>query len=75
MFPEELQQDYPNLTPVCCCECAGMVRTCRRSESPIAKMFKYLTLLILLFVFFTACDPGYEHDIVIRNGTIVDGAE
>ena len=74
MFPEELQQDYPNPTPVCCRECAGMVRTCRRSESSIAKMFKYLNLLILLFVFFTACDPGYEHDIVIRNGTIVDGA-
>ena len=32
MFPEELQQDYPNPTPVCCSECAGMVKTCRRSE-------------------------------------------
>ena len=37
-------------------------------------MFKYFNLLILVFVFISGCDPGFDHDIVIRNGTIVDGS-
>jgi len=37
-------------------------------------MFKYFNLFILFFVFISACDPGFDHDIVIRNGTIVDGS-
>ena len=37
-------------------------------------MFKYFNLFVLFFVFISACDPGFDHDIVIRNGTIVDGS-
>ena len=37
-------------------------------------MFKYSNLFVLFFVFISACDPGFDHDIVIRNGTIVDGS-
>ena len=36
-------------------------------------IFKYFNLLIPLFLLISGCDSGFEHDIVIRNGTIVDG--
>ena len=36
-------------------------------------IFKYCNLLIPLFLLISGCDSGFEHDIVIRNGTIIDG--
>ena len=34
---------------------------------------KYFNFLIPLFFFISGCHSGFEHDIVIRNGTIIDG--
>ena len=34
---------------------------------------KYCNFLIPLFFLISGCHSGFEHDIVIRNGTIVDG--
>jgi len=36
-------------------------------------IFKYFNILIPLLFLISGCDSGFEHDIVIRNGTIVDG--
>ena len=36
-------------------------------------IFKYFNILIPLLFLISGCDSGFEHDIVIRNGTIIDG--
>jgi len=36
-------------------------------------IFKYFNILIPLLFLISGCDFGFEHDIVIRNGTIIDG--
>ena len=36
-------------------------------------IIRYINFIIPLIILFTACESIYKYDIVIRNGTIIDG--